>query len=101
MVKNEMLKAVSDKAGVTQKEVDAVLAAFVDVVIDTLSKNKDDKIALPGIGTFKVKNVPERKGISTLGDKKEWVKPAHDEICFKLNKTIKQYNLNGDVSIVR
>ena len=89
MVKNEMLKKVSEVSGLSQKDVSAVLSAYATVVVDTLTENRDEKIALENIGTFKVKKVPERSGVSTLGEKKEWVKPAHSEICFKISRSIK------------
>lgn len=90
MTKNEMLKKVSEVSGLSQKDVSAVLSAYATVVVDTLTANRDEKVALENIGTFKVKNVPERRGISTLGEKKEWVKPAHSEICFKITKSVKE-----------
>lgn len=89
MVKNELIRTIGEKVGVAQKDVDSVLAAFAEVVTETLASDKDEKIVLPGLGTFKAKAVPERRGISTLGEKKEWVKPAHDEITFKITKSVK------------
>lgn len=90
MVKNEMLKKVAEVSGLSQKDVDAVLTAYATVVVDTLTENRDEKIALGNIGTFKVKNVSERSGVSTLGEKKAWTKPAHDEITFKMGKAVKE-----------
>ncbi len=89
MVKNELIRTIGEKVGVAQKDVDAVLTAFAEVVTETLASDKDEKIVLPSLGTFKVKAVPERRGISTLGEKKEWVKPAHEEITFKISKNVK------------
>ena len=91
MTKNEVLKKVSELTGVTQKEVDTVIKAFADTVIDTLSDNKDEKIGLANLGTFKVKNVKERRGIIQMGDRKgeEYVTPAHQEITFKISKGVK------------
>ena len=90
MVKNEMLKKVAEVSGLSQKDVDAVLTAYATVVVDTLTENRDEKIALGNIGTFKVKNVPERRGVATLAGGKAWTKPAHDEITFKMGKAIKE-----------
>ena len=80
----------SELSGVTQKQVDAVIAAFSDVVVDTLADNRDDKVTLGNLGTFKVKHVPERSGVAALAGGKEWTKPAHDEICFKMSKSTKE-----------
>ena len=90
MTKNEMLKKVSELSGVTQKQVDAVISAFTDTVMDTLADNRDEKIALGNLGTFKVKHVPERSGVATLAGGKAWTKPAHDEITFNISKSVKE-----------
>ena len=91
MTKNEMISAVSAHLDdVTKKTVEEVIGAFADVVVDTLTDNRDEKITIPGIGTFKVKHVSERSGVTALGDKKPWTKPAHDEIVFKVSKTVKE-----------
>lgn len=89
MVKNEILKKVAEVSGLSQKDVDAVLTAYATVV-DTLTENRDEKIALGNIGTFKVKNVPERSGVAALAGGKAWTKPAHDEITFKMGKAVKE-----------
>lgn len=90
MVKNEVLKKVSETTGLTQKDIDAVINAYTSVVTDTLTADRDEKIALGGLGTFKVKHVPERSGVAALAGGKAWTKPAHDEICFKMSKTVKE-----------
>ena len=90
MTKNEVLKKVSELSGATQKDVDAVISAFSDVVVDTLADNRDEKVSISNLGTFKVKHVPERSGVAALAGGKEWTKPAHDEICFKISKSVKE-----------
>lgn len=93
MNKTNLIKNVADCVeGISQKDVDAVLAAYVDVVKDTLTKDKDEKVTLPGIGAFSVKHVPERSGIVQLGESKgsTWTKPVHDELVFKIAKSVKE-----------
>ena len=90
MKKIDVLKKVSELSGVTQKDVDAVISAFSDVVVDTLADNRDEKLSIGNLGTFKVKQVPERSGVAALAGGKEWTKPAHDEICFKMSKSVKE-----------
>lgn len=93
MNKTNLIKNVADRVeGISQKDVDAVLAAYVGVVKDALAKDKDEKVTLPGIGTFSVKHVPERTGIVQLGESKgsTWTKPAHDELVFKIAKSVKE-----------
>lgn len=91
MVKNEMLKNVANESGTTSKVVDEVLNAYGKFVLGVLSKEKDEKIPLPGIGTFKVKEVAERHGKIMLGDRKgeEYISPAHSEIKFHVAKNVK------------
>ena len=88
MVKNEMLKIVAEKAELSQKQVDAVLSAYVEVVTDTLAKDSKEKIALGNLGNFKVKEVPARDGVSAINGK-SWHTDAHNEITFKMSKTAK------------
>lgn len=92
MVKNELLKAVAEKAELSQKDVDTVLTAFENVVTETLTVNADEKIALRKLGAFKVKTVPERVGKIMMGERKgeEYRVPEHNEITFKMSKTAKQ-----------
>ena len=93
--KNEMLDLVKttyenttgEKA--TKKMVENVLKAYADVVL-TNTTDEDAKVPMIGVGYFKTKFVPERSGISTLGDKKEWVSPAHTERVFKFSSTCKK-----------
>lgn len=86
-----MLKNVANETGTTIKAVDEVLSAYGEFVLGALSENKDEKIPLPGLGTFKVKEVGERKGKIMLGDRKgeEYISPAHSEIKFQIAKNVK------------
>ena len=99
MTKDFMLKEVSERATdivategkkFTKKEVEAVIKAYVDCVIENLTNDKTEKVTLPGVGTFSVKHVNEKSGVAALAGGKEWTKPAHDEICFKMSKSVKE-----------
>jgi len=90
MVKNEMLKKVAEVSGLSQKDVDTVLTAYTTTVVNTLTENRGEKIALGNLGIFKVKNVPERSGVAALAGGKAWTKPAHDEIQFRISRTVKE-----------
>ena len=91
MVKNEMLALVAEKAEMTKVDIDKVLKAFEEVVTATLAEDKEEKITLGGLGSFKVKQVSERSGIIQMGDRKgeSYTTPAHEEITFKMNKSAK------------
>lgn len=56
MNKTEFVKAVADKAELSNKDASKVVEAFIEVVTETLSKG--DEIALTGFGAF---SISERK----------------------------------------
>lgn len=92
MTKAELLKAITNSvAELSQKNVDDVLSAYATVVAEGLTENKDETIPLPGLGTFKVKDINERRGTIMMGDRKgeEYVTSAHQEPTFKLLKSVK------------
>lgn len=60
MNKAELVKALADKTGKSQKEAKAFLEAFESTVQETLSKG--DKVTLIGFGTWDVQDVPARTG---------------------------------------
>lgn len=95
MLKNEMLREVTERASdlaekkITKKDVETVLTAFADCVLNNLAENRDERIPFPGIGMFSVKHVNERSGIAAIGDGKPWTVPAHDEVRFQVAKSAK------------
>lgn len=91
MVKNDIFKNVAKRADVSPEIVETVLTAYTEFIVDTLRDNKSEKIVLPDMGTFSVKNVKEKTGIIQIGPKKgdAYVIPAHPEIYFKMSKTAK------------
>ena len=61
MNKTELVAAMADKAGISKKDADKALAAFIDVVGTELTK-KDGKVQLVGFGTFEVSKRAAREG---------------------------------------
>ncbi|GAB2617155.1 HU family DNA-binding protein [Streptomyces capparidis] len=51
MNRSELVAALSERASVTRKDADAVLAAFAEVVGDVVAKG-DEKVTIPGFLTF-------------------------------------------------
>ncbi|BBC33594.1 hypothetical protein SGFS_048880 [Streptomyces graminofaciens] len=51
MNRSELVAALADRAEVTRKDADAVLAAFAEVVGDIVAKG-DEKVTIPGFLTF-------------------------------------------------
>lgn len=60
MKKSDLIANIADKAGLTKKDTEKALNAFIDTVTDALAA--DDKIALVGFGTFETKKRAARKG---------------------------------------
>lgn len=85
-----MIKAVASEAEVANKVAEAVINAYGKFVLSALDEKRDEKVPLPGLGLFSVKHVKEKSGIAALAGGKAWTKPAHDEIQFKLSKSIKE-----------
>ncbi len=62
MNKTELVAAIAAKAEISKKDAEKAVAAFVDVVTDSLKKGDD--VALIGFGSFKVTESAAREGIN-------------------------------------
>lgn len=62
MNKSELIKAIADKAGFTQKDATAAYDAFIASVTEALKAG--EKVQLVGFGTFEVKEVAAKTGIN-------------------------------------
>ncbi|MFE6412108.1 HU family DNA-binding protein [Streptomyces sp. NPDC057837] len=51
MNRSELIAALSDRASVARKDVDAVLTAFAETVGEVVAKG-DEKVTIPGFLTF-------------------------------------------------
>lgn len=88
MVKNEIVKEIANKTGITQKDTDTVLTAFQEVIRENVIKGEDVKII--GFMNFEKITIPARSGVSKLrGVEKAWTSEAHDEIKATLSKSYK------------
>ena len=86
MNKTELVASVAEKAGISKKDADAAVAAFVETVVDAMKAN--DKISLVGFGTFSVKERAARTGINPLT--KEKINIAASKVpSFKAGKAFK------------
>ncbi|MBR4890042.1 MAG: HU family DNA-binding protein [Clostridia bacterium] len=86
MNKTELVAALAEKADVTKKDAEKVLAAFVDVVGATLKKG--DKIQLVGFGTFETRKRAAREGKNPQTGAK--IKIAASTVpAFKAGKALK------------
>ena len=60
MNKTELVAAVADKAGLSKKDAEAAVKAFIDAVAEELKKG--EKVQLVGFGTFEVSERAARQG---------------------------------------
>nr|WP_295971242.1 HU family DNA-binding protein [uncultured Bacillus sp.] len=60
MNKTELVKAVSEKAELKQKDAAKVVDTVLETIMNTLSN--DDKVQIIGFGTFEVRERSARKG---------------------------------------
>lgn len=88
----KLIKEKGDEGFYSQQAVEEILTAFANVVLKELKETSDDsaKVPFPGIGNFYKKHVPERTGVSKLHGDKEWVRPAHNQLCFKISSAVKE-----------
>ena len=86
MNKTELVAAVAEKAGLTNKDAAKAVAAVFDAITDTLKAG--DKVALVGFGTFEVRERAARTGINP--QTKETIKIAASKApVFKAGKAFK------------
>ena len=87
MNKTELVAAMADKAGLSKKDADKALAAFIDVFGTELTK-KGGKVQLVGFGTFEVAERAARTGLNPLTKEKIKIK-ASKAPKFKAGKALK------------
>lgn len=89
MNKKELIASVALKAKKTQAEVKTVLDIVLSEISDTLQK--EEEVALPDFGVFKLKTVPaKRKYVHLL--KKEIDIPEKKKVEFKQYSNIMLYS---------
>lgn len=86
MNKTELVAAIAEKAELSKKDAEKALAAFTDIVADTLKNG--DKIQLVGFGTFEVTERAERIGRNPK-TKEEMIIEASKAPKFKAGKALK------------
>ena len=86
MNKGELIKAMADKAGFTNKDAAAAYDAFIATVTEALKAG--DKVQLVGFGTFEVKSVEAKTGINPRTGEKVAI-PATKKPVMKFGKAYK------------
>ena len=89
MNKDTLSKTISERVdGASKADIKVIIDTFEDVIFDTLKADSSEKIKFGKLGTFSVKAVPAKDGISAINGK-PWHTDAHREIAFKVSKAHK------------
>ncbi|SCZ76129.1 HU family DNA-binding protein [Acidaminobacter hydrogenoformans] len=88
MNKAELVTSIAEKSGLTKKDAEAALNAFMKSVEEALAK--DDKVQLVGFGTFDVRERKERKGRNPRNPEEVIAIPASKAPVFKAGKALKE-----------
>ncbi|AJF08141.1 HU family DNA-binding protein [Geoalkalibacter subterraneus] len=87
MTKEDLIKGISEKAGVTKADAGKTIKAIEMIVLEKLQN--DEKALLPGIGTFVVKERKARKGRNPATGESIDI-PAAKYVGFKPLKNIRE-----------
>ncbi|MBE6982808.1 MAG: HU family DNA-binding protein [Ruminococcaceae bacterium] len=86
MTKTELIAAVAEKAGLTKKDADRVVAATFETIAQALANG--DKVQISGFGIFDTKKREARTGLNPRT--KETIQiPASTQPVFKAGKALK------------
>ena len=86
MNKNELVREVANKAGITLKDAGVALDSVVAAITEGLKKG--EKVQISGFGTFEIKEKPAREGVNPKTGAK--IKIAASKVpAFKFGKAYK------------
>ena len=87
MNKAELVKAMADETGLSQKDTEKVLNSFVNQVSNALEQK--NKVQLVGFGTFETRERAERTGRNPQTNEEIKI-PASTVPAFKAGKALKE-----------
>ena len=86
MNKVELVASISEKSGLSKKDSEKALTAFIDSIVETVGKN--EKVQLIGFGSFELRERSARTGLNPQ-TKKPINIPATTVPVFKAGKAFK------------
>ena len=86
MNKNELIRAIANKAGITLKDAGVALDGVIGAITDGLKAG--EKIQISGFGTFEIKEKGAREGINPKTGEKIKI-AASKSPAFKFGKAYK------------
>jgi len=87
MTKSELISKTAEKAGITKAAAERVVNAAIEAVVGALSKG--ERVAIPGLGVFNVKQRKARKGRNPRTGKEITI-PARKVVAFTAAKALKE-----------
>ncbi len=87
MTKAELVAKVATQAGITKASAERCVNAFVDALTGALEKG--ERVALPGLGVFSVKERKSRKGRNPKTGEEITI-PARKVVTFHPAKSLKE-----------
>lgn len=91
MYRKELIEKIAEKSGLTKKDSETALNAFIDAVGDALAGG--DKVTITGFGSFEVKERAARTGRNPATGETISI-PSSKSPKFKASKTLKE-TVNG------
>ena len=86
MNKNELIRAIANKAGIKLKEANIALDAVIGAITDAL--NEGEKVQISGFGTFEIKEKAAHEGINPKTGEKIQIDASKMPV-FKFGKAYK------------
>lgn len=87
MNKMQLTETLASKTGLSKKDIDRVLDAFVNLVTEKIKGG--EKVAVTGFGTFNVTNRKARTGVNPQNPSQKIQIPAMRVPKFTAGKTLK------------
>lgn len=88
MNKAELAYQIAERVGISKTQGDAVVATFVDIVIDTLKK--DGEVTIAGFGEFSARTRKGRTGVNPQKPTEKIQIPPVRVAKFKAGKVLKE-----------
>lgn len=87
MKKIELIQELSEKTGLSKKDSEKVLGAFIEIIEGAMAK--EDEVVLTGFGKFYVKDRPARTGRNPQTGEEMQI-PAKKVVAFKVGKKLQE-----------
>lgn len=88
MTNKELIASIASESGLTQVDVAKVMDAFAKAISENVAKN--DKVVVQGLGSFELKEKPERTGRNPKTGEEITI-AASKGVAFKATKSLKDF----------